>query len=325
MSTMWSVLLGLMLNQTAAGEVPVTAAVEVVLVIGAPGAEEYGKRFDEWAGHWELAALQAKANITVIGRAPVGTLLDRELLELAIQERATGAAELWLVLIGHGTFDRRDAKFNLRGPDVSAPELKTWLANVTRPTAVIDLSAASGPFLTALAAPGRIVITATKSGGEQNFPVFGGHLSQGLLEPLADLDKDRQVSLWEAYLYAGRRTAEFYQGEGRLQTEHALLDDNGDGQGTRAEAFDGLEPIQTSADGRSLLDGERAHRWHLVRTIDGHPLSAQTRRVMDQLETEIAALKRRKGSLPEAEYYDRLETLLVALARATKPAESPAP
>lgn len=292
--------------------------VDVVVVIGAPGAEEYGEKFAEWAAHWEGAATKAQARLTIIGRDEAQEPADRERLQAFLSNHSTGDAELWLILIGHGTFDRREAKFNLRGPDVSANDLKAWLASVKRPVAVIDMSAASAPFLQTLAGPDRVVISATKSGGEQNFPYFGGYLSAAIVDPAADLDKDEQVSLWEAYLFASRRTEESYKTQGRLQTEHALLDDNGDGQGTRADAFQGLDAVQASADSKQSLDGDRAHQWRLVLSPAEAALSPEVRRRRDQLELQIVALKRQKLELAEKDYYARLEALLVQLATQMK-------
>lgn len=293
---------------------------DVVIVMGAPGSEEYGERFHDWATKWTTAARQANARVTVIGQDPATTTdvpptTDRERLQHTLAQMTSSPGELWIVLMGHGTFDRRDAKFNLRGPDVSAGELKTWLLPLTRPVAVIDTTAASAPFLTTLTAKDRVLISATKSGGEQNFPYFGGYLAEAITDMAADLDKDQQVSLWEAFLFASRRTDEFYKTDGRLQTEHAILDDNGDGQGVRAEAFRGLEPAQVAADANQSLDGDRAHQWHLLPNAEEAALPVEVRRQRDALELEILALKRQKASLVEDDYYQRLEGLLIQLAK----------
>ena len=151
---------------------------------------------------------------------------------------------MWLVLIGHGTFDGKEARFNLRGPDVSADELALWLKPFRRPLAVIDTASCSAPFLNLLSATNRVIITATRSGNEQNFTRFGQYLAQALTDPEANLDKDGQVSLLEAFLTASHQAAEFYKLQGRLVTEHALLDDNGDGLGTPADWFRGLRAIK---------------------------------------------------------------------------------
>ena len=100
------------------------------------------------------------------------------------------------MLIGHGTFNGKEAKFNLRGPDLSATNLAEWLAPVERPVAVIDTSSASGPILNELSKPGRVIITATRSGYEQNYTRFGQFFSKAISDSKADLDKDGQVSFW---------------------------------------------------------------------------------------------------------------------------------
>lgn len=292
---------------------------EVVLVIGAAGSEEYGQRFAEWGSLWETAAKSAGAEISVIGRDGESPDQDKMRLQSLLKKNATFQTPLWLILIGHGTFDRREAKFNLRGPDFSAKELKLWLEETSRSIAIIDTSAASAPFLQTLAGPGRIVISATKSGGEQNFPYFGGYLSQAMGDRAADLDKDERVSLWEAYLFASRRTDEFYKLNGRLQTEHALLDDNGDGQGTRSDAFEGLEPRQQAAEVGKELDGLLAHQWHLGSSVSRDQLTPAQKDRQAELEHQIQTLKRNKTSLAERVYYEQLEILLIELAQIFAP------
>lgn len=319
-------LLTAILSAPAGREAIASASVpRLIVAVGAPGEDKYAELFAAWSNRWEAAAEQGGVSITVIGRSADGPT-DRERLQAALAEAAASPPrELWIVLIGHGTFDRRSAKFNLRGPDVSADDLKTWLAGVKAPTAVIDCSAASAPFLQALAGPNRVVISATKSGGEQNFARFGEFLSQAVADPAADLDKDDQTSLWEAFLAASRKTDEFYQTDGRLQTEHPLLDDNGDGQGTRSDAFRGLEPVKQAAGGQAALDGTKAHQWHLVSSAADAQIPVEIRRRRDDLELQILALRWDKPRLAEDEYYDRLEALLVELARLSRQAGDPPP
>src|ERR1019366_3632334 len=129
---------------------------------------------------------------------------------------------------------------------------------------VIQCASASGPFLNALSATNRVIITATRSGSEVNATRFGGYLARAIADPAADLDKDGQTSLLEAYLDASRRVALFYKEQGRLMSEHALLDDNGDGLGTPPEWFRGVRAVKSAAGGKSV-DGVRAHQVFLVR------------------------------------------------------------
>lgn len=289
----------------------------LIVVVGASGIPQYEISFYQWAERWESAAKDAGLAVTVIGKhrgefTIEGTDYDRLRTALKDAESET-RRELWIVLIGHGTFDKRVAKFNLRGPDVSANELAQWLQPIQRPTAIINCASASGPFIPLLSGPSRIVVTATKAGSEINFTRFGDYLSQAIGNPNADLDKDHQTSLWEAFLTASRKTSEYYDTDGRVATEHALLDDNGDRQGVRADQFRGLTPLSKPADGHPL-DGRKANQWHLVPNLADAKLPFESRKKRDELELAIEDLSDRKGILPAEQYWQELERLLIALA-----------
>lgn len=288
----------------------------VLIVVGAPGLEEFGKNFHAWAESLTNTCKTAGANYSVIGLAPEDPdRPDREQLAALLEaEPRSSDRELYLILLGHGTFDRREAKFNVRGPDFNAKELAAWLEPFKRPVAVINASSASGPFIDRLSAPGRVVITATKSGNEINYSRFGGHFAANLSNPEADLDKDGQTSLLEAWLMASRQVAEFYQTEGRLATEHALLDDNGDKLGTPADWFRGIRATKKAKGGKSL-DGHRAHQFHLVLSEQEQRLTPEQRARRNELELEVIDLRERKSDFQEDEYYHQLEGLLLKLAR----------
>ena len=187
------------------------------------------------------------------------------------------------MLIGHGTYDGREAKFNLRGPDVTDVELGQWLAPFKRPVVVIDCASSSGPFINRLSGEGRIVVTATKSGSEINFARFGQYLAEAIADPRADLDKDGQVSLLEAFLTASGRVEDYYRTHAQLATEHALLDDTGDRLGTPASWFRGVRATKRAKDG-AKLDGLRAHQLHLISSNREQTMPADARRRRDQLE-----------------------------------------
>jgi len=221
---------------------------------------------------------------------------------------------LWLIFIGHGTFDGKEAKFNLRGPDISADELAAWLKPFHRPLAVINCASSSSPFINKLSAAGRVVVTATRSGYEQNYARFGQFIAEAIADPAADLDKDEQTSLLEAFVMASRRVKEFYDAEGRLATEHALLDDNGDGLGTPADFFRGVRAVKKPAEG-ATVDGLRAHQLHLVRSERELRMPPEVRLRRDELELALARLRDSKASFEEDEYYRRLENLMLELAR----------
>jgi hypothetical protein len=287
----------------------------VIVVVGAGGDPAYGPQFARWAGLWQEACSKAGATFVTIGLDNVEDSDDRTTLlnTLTGQSQQTAAA-LWLVLIGHGTYDGRTAKFNLRGPDVSAHDLAEWLKPMVRPLVVINTASSSAPFLNRLSAEGRVVITATKSGFEQNYTRFGEYLAEAIAQPDADLDKDGQTSLLESFLAASARVEEFHSAAGRLVTEHALLDDNGDSLGTRADWFRGIRPVQ-KAEGGASLDGYRAHQFHLVRNAIEKKMPPQLRDRRDRLELEVIRLRDAKESFSEDEYYARLEKLLTEIAQ----------
>ena len=304
---------------TAPAERPQT----VIVVVGAAGEKQYAERFNTWADRWEAAADKAGAKLVRIGSGQKTSTADRDVLKQHLNEAAKQPPQaLWLVLIGHGTFDGRKAKLNLRGPDVTAEELAGWLKPLKVPTAVINCTSASGPFIHRLSAPGRVIVTATKSGYEHNYARFGDYMSAAIAGNRAndandtniDLDKDGQTSLLEAYLAASAGVAEFYEQQSRLATEHALLDDNGDALGTPADWFRGYRAVRTAKDG-AQPDGLRANQFVLIRHGSEAAMPAAVRRRRDKLERQVATLRQNKTKLIEDDYYRRLEPLMAELGR----------
>ena len=293
----------------------VDSAATVLIVTGAEGEERYGRMFAAWGEQWAEAARQAGAKLVRIGPPENTDADDRDRLRRVLEaEPKEGLAELWVVLIGHGTFDGRVARFNLRGPDVEAEELNAWLAPFKRRLAVINCTASSSPFLPALSGANRVIVTATRSGHERNFTRFGQYVAEAVSDPQADLDKDGQTSLLEAFLIASRRVNEFYTVDGQLVSEHALLDDNGDGLGTPADWFRGIRATR-KARNDAALDGLRAHQFHLIRSEPERNMPPELRARRDQLELSIARLRETKAEVTSNEYYRRLEPILLDLAR----------
>jgi len=325
----WLVLLtasGAASSLLAASDPPVDSAVAavdasgpaVILVLGAPGEAGYEQAFQRQQALWQDAVRRANGTLQVVGEpSGEGTTRDFERLRDLVVQLASDPADgrpLWLILVGHGSFDGKEAKFNLRGPDLTADVLAEWLAPLKQPQAVVVASSASAPFLAKLSRPGRVVVVATRSGYEQNYVRFGEYLAEVVADPAGDLDRDGQTSLLEAFLRAAHLTAEFYRNDGRLVTEHALIDDTGDGRGTPAEWFRGTRAVKKAAEG-AVLDGLRAHQWHLLRSPGEQRLTSVQRERRDALEREIDALRSRKENLPEADYLAELEQRLIELAR----------
>ena len=284
----------------------------MILVLGAPGTEDYGDKFDQWAESWKNACEKGGASFHLITKAS-GKKSPRDLFRERLVEAAKGDSALWIVLIGHGTFDGRNAKFNLRGPDFSTGDLSGWLDSVDRPVVLVNSAAASAPFISALSGGNRVIVTSTRSGHEQNFARFGGYLSRNVGNHEADLDKDGQTSLLESFLVASREVADFYKKEGRLATEHPLLDDNGDRLGTPPGWFRGIRPVRKAKEG--VPDGYRAHQFHLVMSDFERSIPEPLRVERDRLELEVYRLRDRKDELKEETYYRQLEVLLRRIGR----------
>ncbi len=304
------------LSGRASGEQRPAAPAEkasLLVVVGTEGDENYRRVFTTAGKAIVQAGQTAQLRVHGLGLDEKDDVLS-QLKSTMASEPPLGTEPLWLVLIGHGNVDGKEGKFNLRGPDLSATELAAMLQPIQRPVVVIAAFSASGAFLVPLSAPKRIVVTATRSGGESNFAHFAEYFAQTIIDPAADLDHDGQTSLLEAWLSAARRVASFYESDGRLATEHSLLDDNGDGLGTPADWFSGIRVVKKANDARAP-DGLRAHQMHLAPNAADRALPPELRARRDALELEIAALREKKATLSEDEYYAKLEELFVGVAR----------
>jgi hypothetical protein len=286
----------------------------LLIIEGAPGDLEFETNFNHQAKLWREASASGACRELVLDANSVQATNDYQRLKIALEAEPKEGPPLWLVFIGHGTFDGKEARFNLRGPDVSASELVTWLKPFRRPLAVINTASASAPFLNKLSGTNRVIITSTRSGNEHNFARFGENLAEVILAPEADLDKDGLTSLLEAFLVASRRTAEWYKLAGRLATEHPLLDDNGDGAGTPADWFRGVRATKKPKE-NSVVDGLLAIQWHLRDSPLERKLGLEEINRRNALERAIYLHREKKSQMAEEEYYRQLEKLLLDLAR----------
>ncbi len=230
-------------------------------------------------------------------------------------ERISGAAkpndQVLIILIGHGSGQGEETKVNIPGPDMTAKDFNSLLARFAgQRLAFLNLTTASGDALPILSFPNRIVVTATKSAYERNESQFARFFVDAIdKDGVADVDKDGRVSLLEAYRYAAQETRKSYEADERLLTEHAQLDDDGNGKGSDLP------------DGRSAGDGLLSRRFFLdAGGAAGRQASADPRLnklYADKFEVEdkIDALKQRKAQMKEDAYYAELEPLLVSLAK----------
>lgn len=277
-----------------------------LIINGAGGEPAYAKQFEEWTTELKSALSERygfDAQKLLVLQNARATDIRNAFAQLKSQMEAQNV--LFVFLIGHGSFDGKESKFNLVGPDLAAAEYNVMLSALpTKRVVVLNMASASGEFVKSLSAKGRIVITATKSGQETNATRFAGFFIAALKATDADTDQDGHISVLEAFVYANRLTADFYTRAGRLATEHALLDDNGDGVGReKAEAGEGLLARATYLDSLSIDEAAAT-------AATGKLLKERTR-----LEAEIEQLISRKGNIPDAEYESTLERLFIELAK----------
>ncbi len=302
---------------SAFASAPNTNVLDLLIVVGAPGEKEFERDFQDQVQDWVNACRAGNKSFQVIEAVQTNQL---EQLTAAVTNQPASEQDFWIVLIGHGTFDGKDAKFNLAGPDLSATNCAQIFTNVARPIVFVDTTSASAPFINQLSATNRIVVTATKSGFEENYTRFGKFFAKTFSDLSADLDKDGQVSLLEAFLAASRQVEEFYKSERRLSTEHALLDDNGDGKGTPATFYRGVRPAK-KPDEAAAVDGFRAHQIHFVPSEAEARLSPALRKKRNELELDLEHLRSRKAQLSEDAYLKEVEPILLELARLYRDAE----
>jgi hypothetical protein len=287
-----------------------------VIISGIGGEEVYVKQFAEWTARLRAAMLEqlgfAEAHITVLTEKPEGSeqRCSAEVVRqtfVALRNTLKSDNQLFIFFIGHGSFDpaSKTAKFNLIGPDLSANDYAQLINPLpAKQIVIVNTASASGEFLKPLSGAGRVVVTATRSGMEQNAPHFGEYFIAALGNSDADADKNSRVSVLEAFDYASKQTARFYEQKGRLATEHSLLDDNGDGTGhAKAEEGDGALARTTYFD--SLPQQQAGGDAELAK------LFAERLR----LEGEVEQLKLRKAQMKEEEYEDALEKMLLDLAK----------
>ncbi len=289
-----------------------------IVINGASGEEGYAQQFAEWT-------TQLKSVLTVrFGFSPQQMRILQEKPKnseerpstaegvrqtfAALKSSMTPENVLFVFFIGHGTFDGKEAKFNLVGPDLSAIEYNALFSSLpTKRIIIFNLASASGEFIKSLSARGRVIVTATRNGQEQNATHYPGFLLTALGADDVDTNQDGHISVLEAFTYANRLTAEFFARAGRLATEHALIDDNGDGIGReKADSGEGLLARTTYLD--SLNVEEAA----------ANAATAKLMRERTRLEGEIEQLIARKSSMSEAEYEALLEKLFIELARVNR-------
>ena len=293
----------------------------LLIVVGLAGDPEHGELFHKWGS----ALAEASENVGVSSDrlvylsdakedSRVHARATREEIGKALSGFAQTAAPddvVYVVLVGHGSYDGSTARFNLPGPDMTPADFNTLLRKLpARNVVFVNTSSSSGPFVEELSAPGRTIITATRNGAERFTTLFGGYFVEAFSTEAADADKNKRLSMLEAFQYAKNEVARAYEREGLLATEHAVLDDNGDKKGSP-------DPTPTGSEGRlaaALSLGSAAAAAPLPDDPALRALYLERR----ELERRVEALRLLKDSLPPARYTSELERLVTDLALKTR-------
>ena len=297
----------LLLAMLSACVLPAWAATYYVVVAGLGGEPDYEQRFTASAKDLDRV-FKASANsahvYTLTGPQATAAQMRETLGAIARDSKADD--DFVLVLIGHGSFDGTEYKFNLVGPDLTAPEIAELCNRIpARRQLVVNTTSSSGGSVSALERPGRAVIAATKSGTEKNATTFARYWVEALQDPAADTDKSDSVSAMEAFTYAAKKTAAFYDSQKRLATEHAVFDDVGRG-----------DPVREPGSGQGMLMSSIT-----VLRLDGNlqasndPNKRALLEKKEELEQKIDELKYKKAAMDPDDYKKQLTAALVELAK----------
>jgi hypothetical protein len=293
-----------------------------ILVVGSSGDADLRKKYlKEIADLYEMLAgplAMPKDRIAVLFDEPSqntdliqykSTLENLQIVFRNIAGRVNKDDRVFLFIEGHGSYDGKAYKLNLDGPDLTAEDLSAALSSIpARQFILVNATNSSGGSLQALSGEGRIIITATKSGMEKNQAHLGRFFIDAFKENAADSDKNGRVSIIEAFFFASRKVEDYYNSDGSLQTEHPVLDDNGDAQAQSKPSPENGEGLIARS---TFLDSGIDSGKHKGLTAEQEEMA----RAAQEIEKQVEALKYAKGKMPEAEYEKRLEELLLKLAQ----------
>jgi len=288
---------------------PVWAGTYVVTIAGLGGEPDYEQRFEGNAKDIERVFKSAGSQvhaITLYGADGTKDKLTSALQQVASEAKADD--DFVLIMIGHGSFDGFEYKFNLVGPDISADDIAALCDKIpSKRQLIVNTTSASGGSLIPLERPGRAVIMATKSGTERNATIFARYFAEALQDPAADTNKDESISAMEAFVYAAKKTENFYDSEQQLATEHAQFEDTGKADAVR-------EASPQTGEGL-LLSSITLVRLGTDQAAANDPAKQALLAQKESLEQKIDELKYQKAAMAANDYKQQLTGYLVELAK----------
>jgi hypothetical protein len=295
----------------------------LLVVVGLAGDPEFGELYGKWGASLVDTATSRlgvpKDNVAYLHEKPetdaprmTGRSTREEIVKAFDRLAAVPPGDLvFVVLIGHGSFDGKAAKFNLPGPDMTAADFEPLLKRLApRRVVFVNTASASGPFIEALSGPGRTIVTATRTGRESFATIFGGYFIDALTSEAADADKNKRVSVLEAFDFARREVASAYERQGIMLTEHALLDDSGGKQGTAQPAANGKDGRVAALLSLGTSGGSEA--------LPGDPRLRALYEERRALERGVESLRLMKDSMDPQRYAAELEKVVTELALKTR-------
>ena len=295
----------------------------LLVIVGLAGDPEFAEPYAKWgAALFDAATTRygiPKGQVIYLHEKPdtdsqriTGRSTREEIVKAFDRLAAAGPEDpVFVVLIGHGSFDGKAAKFNLPGPDMTAAEFEPLLKKLApRRVVFVNTSSASGPFIEALSGPGRTIVTATRNGRESFATIFGGYFVDALTSDAADADKNKRISVLDAFDYARREVATAYERQGIILTEHALLDDSGDKEGTAIPTADGKEGrVAALLSLGSVGSGD---------PLPGDPALRALHEERRALERRVESLRLMKDSMDPQKYAAELEKVVTDLSLKTR-------
>jgi hypothetical protein len=285
------------------------AATYCVTVAGLGGEPDYEQRFTATADDLDKILKASGGDVhvfTLTGAGATRAHLEETLGQVASQ--AKSGDDFVLVLIGHGSFDGFEYKFNLVGPDISGSELANLCDRIAaKRQLVVNTTSSSGGSIAALDKPGRAVIAATKSGTEKNATVFARYWVEALRDPTTDVNKNETISALEAFQYAATKTASFYDSQKRLATEHPVFEDTGKNDAVRAASTETGEGL--------FLSNFALIRIGAAQKAFSDPAKRDLLAKKEELEQKIDTLKYQKAAMDRDDYTQQLTAALLELAK----------